>query len=109
MLKLGGELAQHLSSTVAPLTIHDLPAVLWWPDDAPFGSPVFADLAAECDRVLVDSGGFRGDGSTRLLGMSDAVDRGLWSTTSRGCGWSSWRELSRACSTTRSSSPSCAD
>ncbi len=37
VLRVGGELAQHLSSTVAPLIIHDLPAVLWWPDDAPFG------------------------------------------------------------------------
>jgi hypothetical protein len=76
VLRLGGELAQHLSSTVAPLTIHDLPAVLWWPDDAPFGSPVFADLAEECDRVLVDSGGFRGDGAASLVAMAEAVGEG---------------------------------
>ncbi|MEZ4597866.1 MAG: glucose-6-phosphate dehydrogenase assembly protein OpcA [Chloroflexota bacterium] len=73
---MGGELAQHLSSTVAPLTIHDLPAVLWWPDDAPFGSPVFADLADGCDRILVDSGGFRSDGVASLAGMADAVASG---------------------------------
>jgi glucose-6-phosphate dehydrogenase assembly protein OpcA len=76
VLRLGGELAQHLASTIAPLTIHDLPAVLWWPDDAPFGSSVFVDLAEECDRVLVDSGGFRGDGAARLVGMADAVAEG---------------------------------
>lgn len=76
LVRLGGELAQHLSSTVAPLTIHDLPAVLWWPDDAPFGSPVFADLAEECDRILVDSGGFRDDGVARLVAMAQAVADG---------------------------------
>ncbi len=76
VLRLGGELAQHLASTVAPLTIHDLPAVLWWPDDAPFGSPVFADLAEACDRVLIDSGGFRADGAARLVGMAQAVAQG---------------------------------
>ncbi len=76
VLRVGGELAQHLSSTVAPLIIHDLPAVLWWPDDTPFGSPVFEELAAECDRILVDSGGFRNDGIGRLAAMADATHRG---------------------------------
>lgn len=76
VLRVGGELAQHLASTIAPLTIHDLPAVLWWPDDAPFGNPVFVDLVEECDRVLVDSGGFRGDGVASLVGMAGAVADG---------------------------------
>ena len=44
-IKAGGELAQHLSSTVAPLLIHDLPVVLWWPDDVPFGRHDFTELA----------------------------------------------------------------
>jgi glucose-6-phosphate dehydrogenase assembly protein OpcA len=93
VVRLGGELAQHLSSTIAPLTIHDLPAVLWWPDDAPFGSPVFVDLAEECDRVLVDSGGFRGDGVASLLGMAQAVAEG---TITHDIAWMRlelWREL----------------
>jgi glucose-6-phosphate dehydrogenase assembly protein OpcA len=76
VLRVGGELAQHLSSTIAPLTIHDLPAVLWWPDDAPFGTAVFEDLAEECDRVLVDSGGFRADGVASLVEMAEAVAEG---------------------------------
>jgi glucose-6-phosphate dehydrogenase assembly protein OpcA len=76
VLRVGGELAQHLSSTVAPLIIHDLPAVLWWPDDAPFGSAVFEELASECDRILVDAGGFRGDGIARLASMAHAVRQG---------------------------------
>jgi hypothetical protein len=53
LIKVGGELAQHLSSTVAPLLIHDLPVVLWWPDDVPFGRPDFTELAEECDRLCV--------------------------------------------------------
>jgi len=92
-LRLGGELAQHLSSTVAPLTIHDLPAVLWWPDDAPFGSPVFADLAEECDRVLVDSGGFRGDGVASLLNMADAIAEGYVVHDIAWMRLELWREL----------------
>jgi len=93
VVRLGGELAQHLSSTVAPLTIHDLPAVLWWPDDAPFGSPVFADLAEDTDRVLVDSGGFRGDGVASLVAMAQAVAEG---TVIHDIAWMRlelWREL----------------
>ena len=93
VLRLGGELAQHLSSTVAPLTIHDLPAVLWWPDDAPFGSPVFVDLAEECDRVLVDSGGFRGDGVASLISMAEAVTDGYVVHDIAWMRLELWREL----------------
>lgn len=77
LIKVGGELAQHLSSTVAPLLIHDLPVVLWWPDDVPFGRADFTELAAETDRLHIDSGHFRGDGRERLRGMAAAVAEGL--------------------------------
>lgn len=77
VIKVGGELAQHLSSTIAPLLIHDLPVVLWWPDDVPFGRPDFIDLSDECDRLFVDSGHFRRDGLQRMVGMADAVHAGL--------------------------------
>jgi glucose-6-phosphate dehydrogenase assembly protein OpcA len=93
VLRLGGELAQHLSSTVAPLTIHDLPAVLWWPDDAPFGDAAFIDLAEECDRVLVDSGGFRADGVATLVGMADAVTDGYVVHDIAWMRLELWREL----------------
>ena len=33
LIKTGGELSQHLARVVTPLLIHDLPVVLWWPDD----------------------------------------------------------------------------
>ena len=76
LIKTGGELSQHLATAVAPLLIHDLPVVLWWPDDVPFGSKHFMELAEECDRLLVDSGQFRGDGVERLVGP--APGRGGW-------------------------------
>ena len=103
LIRLGGELAQHLASTVAPLLIHDLPVVLWWPDDVPFGRADFRELADECDRLFVDSGHFRGDGLERLVGMADACAGGSWSTTSRWMRLMLWRELLAACSTTRCS------
>jgi glucose-6-phosphate dehydrogenase assembly protein OpcA len=93
LIKVGGELAQHLAGTIAPLLIHDLPVVLWWPDDVPFGSHVFADLATECERLLVDSGSFRGDGLERLAGLALATRSG---TVVHDIAWSRlllWREL----------------
>lgn len=77
LLRLGGELAQHLASTVAPLLIHDLPVVLWWPDDVPFDSPVLRELVATVDRLFVNSGAFRGDGLARLAGMAATIGNGV--------------------------------
>lgn len=97
LIKIGGELAQHLSSTIAPLLIHDLPVVLWWPDDVPFGRPDFIDLADECDRLFVDSGHFRRDGLQRMLGMSDAVHAGLVVHDVSWMRLMLWRELIASC------------
>ncbi len=77
LLRLGGELAGHLASTVAPLLIHDLPVVLWWPDDVPFDSPVLRELVATVDRLFVDSGAFRDDGLARLGGMAATIANGV--------------------------------
>ena len=48
LVKTGGELSQHLSRVVTPLLIHDLPVVLWWPDDPPFGSRQFTEVIGTC-------------------------------------------------------------
>ncbi len=97
LIKVGGELAQHLSSTVAPLLIHDLPVVLWWPDDVPFGRADFAELADEADRLFVDSGHFRHHGLTRLGGMAEAVRSGLVVHDVSWMRLMLWRELLASC------------
>lgn len=93
LIKTGGELAQHLSRVVTPLLIHDLPVVLWWPDDPPFGSLQFEQAVGICDRLLVDSGSFRDDGIARLAGMAAVVADGV---AVSDIGWlrlTLWREL----------------
>jgi glucose-6-phosphate dehydrogenase assembly protein OpcA len=93
LIRVGGELAQHLAGTVAPLLIHDLPVVLWWPDDVPFGRADFIDLAEESDRLFVDSGQFRSDGRARLVGLADAVRGGLMVHDVSWMRLMLWREL----------------
>jgi glucose-6-phosphate dehydrogenase assembly protein OpcA len=77
LIRVGGELSQHLGATVAPLLIHDLPVVLWWPDDVPFGRHSFLELAAVSDRLFVDSGHFRGDGRGRMRSMAESRRDGI--------------------------------
>ena len=92
--RCGGELAWHLSELVTPLLIHDLPVVLWWPDDPPLGRAQFVDLADEVDRVLVDTGSFREDGAAGLMGLAQVVADGRLRVLD--VGWlrlSLWREL----------------
>jgi len=58
VLSVRGEAAQHLSATVAPLLIHDLPTHVWWPGSPPFGDPIFDQLVELSDRLVVDSSDF---------------------------------------------------
>ncbi|MEO6349756.1 MAG: glucose-6-phosphate dehydrogenase assembly protein OpcA, partial [Candidatus Limnocylindrales bacterium] len=93
LVKTGGELSQHLSRVVAPLLIHDLPVVLWWPDDPPFGSKQFSEIVGTSDRLLVDSGTFHEDGGARLAGLATVVADGV---SVSDIGWlrlTLWREL----------------
>ena len=93
LVKTGGELSQHLSRVVTPLLIHDLPVVLWWPDDPPFGSRQFSEVVGTADRLLVDSGTFREEGGARLAGLATVLSDGVAVTD---IGWlrlSLWREL----------------
>ena len=93
LIRLGGELAAHLSSTVAPLLIHDLPVVVWWPDDVPFDSPVLRELVATADRLFVDSGAFRDDGVARMAGMARCLDAGVVVHDVAWMRLLQWREL----------------
>jgi glucose-6-phosphate dehydrogenase assembly protein OpcA len=97
LIRVGGELAQHLSSTAAPLLIHDLPVVLWWPDDVPFARPTFIELAEQSDRLFVDSGQFRGNGLERLRGLAAAVEGGLVVHDVSWMRLMLWRELLASC------------
>jgi glucose-6-phosphate dehydrogenase assembly protein OpcA len=93
IVKTGGELSQHLSRVVTPLLIHDLPVVLWWPDDPPFGSRQFSEIVGTSDRLLVDSGTFHEDGGARLAGLATVVSDGV---SVCDIGWlrlTLWREL----------------
>jgi glucose-6-phosphate dehydrogenase assembly protein OpcA len=94
LLKTGGEMDAHLAELVQPLLIHDLPVVLWWPDDPPTGRHRFLSLLGTCDRLLVDSGAFSGDGLARLTGLVDICMGG--SPILHDIGWmrlTLWREL----------------
>jgi glucose-6-phosphate dehydrogenase assembly protein OpcA len=93
LIKTGGELSQHLARVVTPLLIHDLPVVLWWPDDPPFGTRQFSEIVGTADRLLVDSGSFNEDGGKRMAGMATVVANG---TSVTDIGWlrlTLWREL----------------
>ena len=93
LIKTGGELSQHLARVVTPLLIHDLPVVLWWPDDPPFGSRQFNEVVGTADRLLVDSGSFNEDGGKRMAGLATVVANGVSVTD---IGWlrlNLWREL----------------
>ena len=70
LIRTGGQVDQHLAELVQPLLIHDLPVVLWWPDQPPIGRHRFAGLVEACDRLLVDTGQFRGDGRTLLASLA---------------------------------------
>lgn len=93
LIKVGGELSQHLARIMAPLLIHDLPVVLWWPDDPTFGTRQFSQVTAMADRLLVDTGTFAEDGRHRLAGLAGVIADGVIVSD---IGWlrlNLWREL----------------
>ncbi len=69
-LTCGGESGQHLVGIVAPLLIHDLPVMVWWPGEPHFGLRSATDWLRAADRVLVDSAGWSGDGLDGLAAMA---------------------------------------
>ena len=75
LVKTGGELSQHLARVVTPLLIHDLPVVLWWPDDPPFGTRQMSEVIDTADRLLVDSGTFHEEGGSAHGGPGDSHRR----------------------------------
>ncbi|HEY6056791.1 MAG TPA: glucose-6-phosphate dehydrogenase assembly protein OpcA [Candidatus Limnocylindrales bacterium] len=74
-LTAGGESGRHLAGIVAPLIVHDLPLVLWWPGEPPFGAAPAHDLLGLTDRLIVDGSTWSGDGLARLGQMAALLDR----------------------------------
>jgi glucose-6-phosphate dehydrogenase assembly protein OpcA len=78
LLTAGGEAGRHLSALVAPLIIHDLPVMLWWPGEPPLEGDATHDLLAGTDRLVVDGASWSGDGLgrvRRLAALYDGFDR----------------------------------
>ena len=71
----GGAAGRHLVAIVAPLLIHDLPVVLWWPGEPPFETEAARDLFSMADRIVVDGSSWTGDGLARLRQLAEVMDR----------------------------------
>ena len=94
LLNCSGEVDQHLAELATPLLIHDLPVVVWWPDEPPIGRGTFRDLCRLGDRILVDTGGFREEGAGHLAGLAELIAAGQ--PTVHDIAWmrlTIWREL----------------
>ena len=77
-LTAGGESGRHLAAIVAPLLIHDLPVMLWWPGDPPLAARQAIELLEMADRLVVDGSAWSGDGLDRLGALARIVaDRNL--------------------------------
>ena len=76
---------------MAPLLIHDLPTLVWWPGDPPFADPIFDQLVEMSDRLIVDSDEF-GDLLRGLRRLTTLRRRsGVGDLAWRRLGW--WQEL----------------
>ena len=64
VLRVGGAGADHLSSLVEPLTLPDLPVVVWYVASAPSSGD---ELVSGCHALIVDSKALSGDAAARLL------------------------------------------
>jgi glucose-6-phosphate dehydrogenase assembly protein OpcA len=91
VLTVRGEAAEHLDGVVAPLLIHDLPTLVWWPGDPPFADPIFDQLVEMGDRLILDSSDF-GDLLFGLRRLSTLRRRsGIADLSWKRLGW--WQEL----------------
>ncbi len=80
-----GATACHAPGVAIPLLLPDLPTVLWWTDDIPFGTALFDGMRDLCDRLIVDSDLFARPigGLVKLSALSRAtadnpgLDRGV--------------------------------
>lgn len=73
-IDVGGPAAHHLASIVPPLSLHDLPTLLWW--DAPINAAEtdVRQLLRGVDRVIIDGATQPGDGLATIQALSSAAE-----------------------------------
>jgi len=73
-IDVGGPAAHHLASIVPPLSLHDLPTLLWW--DAPVNAAEndVRQLLRGVDRVIIDGATQPGDGLSTIRTLFTAAE-----------------------------------
>ena len=73
-IDVGGPAAHHLASIVPPLSLHDLPTLLWW--DAPVNAAEsdVRQLLRGVDRVIIDGATQPSDGLATIRTLLDAAE-----------------------------------
>jgi glucose-6-phosphate dehydrogenase assembly protein OpcA len=73
-IDVGGAAAHHLASIVPPLSLHDLPTLLWW--DAPMNASEddVRQLLRGVDRVIIDGATQPGNGLTTIGTLFTAAE-----------------------------------
>ena len=73
-IDVGGPAAHHLASIVPPLSLHDLPTLLWW--DAPVNAAAsdVRQLLRGVDRVIIDGATQPGDGLSTIRTLFIAAE-----------------------------------
>jgi len=73
-IDVGGPAAHHLASIVPPLSLHDLPTLLWW--DAPMNAAEndVRQLLRGVDRVIIDGATQPSDGLSTIRTLFTAAD-----------------------------------
>ena len=73
-IDVGGPAAHHLASIVPPLSLHDLPTLLWW--DAPVNAAEndVRQLLRGVDRVIIDGATQPGDGLSTIHTLFTAAE-----------------------------------
>jgi glucose-6-phosphate dehydrogenase assembly protein OpcA len=74
-LYAGGEAGRHPAAIIAPLLVHDLPVIVWWPGEIPFHQPMATDVFALADRLVVDGSSWSGDGLPQLGHLAELLER----------------------------------
>lgn len=57
-IKASGADVEQLPNSVLPLLVTDVPVVLWWRGDPPFGKSVYRGLVSVADYLVIDSADF---------------------------------------------------